>query len=107
MIEGLRAIARERASHERESILYEFAFDSAKVADAFLVEEGCKTSADVFMEKASDLHDISDEEMDALIDRIPETDDDITDIEIDRIVNSEDEIGIDDMLGIEEGCKDN
>lgn len=91
MIRGLKAVARERASMERNRIVL-----STMVDDMFLSES--------FME--SELPEIENEEydeIDKLIDSIPVQDmDDREASDIDQIIQSEESMEVDDMLAIQD-----
>ena len=87
MFEGLKTIRRERAAMERDRVVFGSMLESKKIEDAF-----------------HDLDEhyfegVEDEEIDELIARIPESDEE--DEQIDRIVNAEDDLDIDAILGVD------
>lgn len=90
MIEAFKSVRKERASieHDRlfiESMMEDEAIDAALSAMApMTMMEGV---------------DISDEDIEALIDKLPVVDGD--DQEIDKILQSKKNLSIDDVLGIE------
>lgn len=104
MIEGLRSIARERAIQERDRRRYGNMHDNDKIIDAFLtVESGYPTSHDIYFESSDEDDDYEDKEIDELIDKIPESEDDDEE-EISSIINGDEEVNIGDMIEIDEGC---
>ena len=86
MYSGLKSIRRERARLERDRVVLESILESNKIIDAFDMIDG------VVMEE-------TDAEIEELIDRIPESDDD--DEEIEKILNADGSITIDDIMGVD------
>lgn len=84
MINGLKSIRRERASLERERVLIGSMLESAMVSDMLV--------GDVMFE------DVSEDELEELIERIPESDSE--DSEIDRVADSDEDLDIDAILGV-------
>ena len=89
MYAGLRSIRRERAALERDRVILSAMMEDAKVADAFY-----NLDKDAFFEG------VKDEDLDDLISRIPESDED--EDELDRILASGEGLRVDDILGIDD-----
>lgn len=88
MFSGLTSIRRERASLERDRVVIGSMMEDAKICDAF-----------------SDINDeffegVSSEEIEDLISKIPESDED--DEQVEKILKSKEDMDVDDILGIEE-----
>ena len=92
MMNGLNSIRRERASLERDRVVFGSMLEDAEIADAFESVIG-----DVF-------ESVTDEEIEDLIDKIPESDED--DAQIERILKAGDEgLDVDEILGVDESCE--
>ena len=76
MISGLKSIRQERASLERDRVVL-----GSMIEDGFF--EG-----------------VSSEEIEELIDKIPQSDEE--DEQIEKILKSEDDLGVDEILGVED-----
>ena len=86
MYSGLKSIRHERARLERDRVVLESILESNKIIDAFNIVDG------TVMEE-------TDEEIEELIDRIPESNDD--DEEIEKILNANGSLSIDDIMGVD------
>ena len=86
MYSGLKSIRRERARLERDRVVLESILESNDIIDAFNMAD------DNIMEE-------TDAEIEELIDRIPESDED--DEEIEKILNADGSLSIDDIMGID------
>lgn len=86
MLHGFKSIRRERASLERDRVVMTAMLEDATVAD--LLE-----STDTVMEG------VSDDEIEDLIAKIPESEDD--DEQVDRILDSDEGLDVDGILGVE------
>lgn len=87
MISGLKSIRQERASLERDRVVFGSMLEDGLIAEAFDELE------DEFFEG------VSSEEIEELIDKIPQSDEE--DDQIERILKSDDDLGVDDILGVE------
>lgn len=98
-VEGLKSIARERAEHERDRLLFETAHDSSKVSNMFLADENEATSDDAYDESLSAdiLKGEEAKALDDLIAQIPESTDIDDDKLVDAILNAEDDISIEEL----------
>ena len=86
MFGGLKSIRRERAALERDRVVLGTMMEDAEVAEA--VES---MDTDFFEGVTSD-------EIDELIDRLPESDDE--DAQVDKILNSKEDMSVDEILGV-------
>ena len=86
MFEGLKTIRRERASMERDRVVFGSMLESKKIEDAFQDLD------------QSYFEDVDSEDIEEIIARIPESNDE--DEQIDRIVNSDEDLDIDEILGV-------
>lgn len=88
MIKGLKSIRQERASLERDRVLFGSMLEDARIADTYdsLIE------TDLF-------EGVGPEEIDELIERTPESDEE--DEQVERILSSENNLSVDDILGID------
>ena len=87
MFGGLKSIRRERAALERDRVVLGTMMEDAEVAEA--VES---MDTDFFEGVTSD-------EIDELIDRLPESDDE--DGQVDKILNSKEDMSVDEILGVD------
>lgn len=87
MFGGLKSIRRERAALERDRVVLGTMMEDAEVAEA--VEN---MDTDFFEGVTSD-------EIDELIDRLPESDDE--DAQVDKILNSKEDMSVDEILGVD------
>ena len=87
MFGGLKSIRRERAALERDKVVLGTMMEDAEVAEA--VES---MDTDFFEGVTSD-------EIDELIDRLPESDDE--DAQVDKILNSKEDMSVDEILGVD------
>lgn len=88
MINGLKSIRRERASLERDRVILGSMMEDAKIADSIMEFDS------EFFES------VSDEELEELINKIPESDED--DEQVERILKSGDAgLDVDGILGVE------
>ena len=88
MISGLKSIRQERASLERDRVVLGSMSEDGLIAEAFdELEDG-------FFEG------VSSEEIEELIDKIPQSDEE--DEQIEKILKSEDDLGVDEILGVED-----
>lgn len=87
MFGGLKSIRRERAALERDRVVLGTMMEDAEVAEA--VES---MDTDFFEGVTSD-------EIDELIDRLPESDDE--DSQVDKILNSKEDMSVDEILGVD------
>lgn len=87
MFGGLKSIRRERAALERDRVVLGTMMEDAEVAEA--VES---MDTDFFEGVTSD-------EIDELIDRLPESDDE--DAQVDKILNSKEDMSVDEILGVD------
>ena len=94
MINGLRSIARERAEFERDRLLFESFHDMERIKDTF-IQEGY---IDLDDKKCCEN---SDDDINRLIDQLPESDDVEDDEQIGRILSAEDDIDVEQMLATE------
>lgn len=88
MLNALKSIKNERAYIERNRVVLGSMIESAKMADSF------NDYDDTFFEG------VTEEEIEELIDRIPESDDE--DEQVERILRAKEDIDIDGVLGIDE-----
>ena len=88
MINGLKSIRRERAALERDRIVIGSMLEDSVIGEAFLDYD------DTFFEG------VTSEEIEDLIDKIPESDE--SDEEIERILKSDSDVDVDQILGIED-----
>ena len=88
MISGLKSIRRERASLERDRVVLGSMLEDAQIADGF-----DELDSEFF-------EGVSSEEIEELIDRIPQSDEE--DDQIEKILKSSDDLGVDEILGIDE-----
>ena len=87
MFGGLKSIRRERAALERDRVVLGTMMEDAELAEA--VES---MDTDFFEGVTSD-------EIDELIDRLPESDDE--DAQVDKILNSKEDMSVDEILGVD------
>lgn len=87
MINGLKSVRRERAALERDRIVMGSMIEDSVISEAFLDYD------DAIFEG------VTSEEIEELIDKIPESDE--TDDEIERILKSNSDMDVDQILGIE------
>ena len=87
MFGGLKSIRRERAALERDRVVLGTMMEDAEVAEA--VES---MDTDFFEGVTSD-------EIDELIDRLPESDDE--DAQVDKILNSKEDMSVDEISGVD------
>lgn len=88
MISGLKSIRRERASLERDRVVLGSMLEDAQIAEGF-----DELDSEFF-------EGVSSEEIEELIDRIPQSDEE--DDQIEKILKSSDDLGVDEILGIDE-----
>lgn len=88
MIGGLKSIRRERASLERDRVVIGSMLEDAQIAEGFDELD------------SEFLEGVSSEEIEELIDRIPQSDDE--DDQIEKILKSSDDLGVDEILGVDE-----
>lgn len=88
MISGLKSIRRERAALERDRIVIGSMLEDSIIGEAFLDYDNA------FFEG------VTSEEIEDLIDKIPESDE--SDEEIERILKSGPDANVDQILGIED-----
>lgn len=88
MINGLKLIRYERALLERDRVVMGTMISESPMGEAFLDYD------DTFFEG------VTSEEIEELIDKIPESDD--TDDEVERILKSDSDMDVDQVLGIDE-----
>lgn len=98
-LNGLKSIARERAEHERDRLIFEAAHDSTQVSDMFLSDENEATSSDAYDESmnADILNSEEAKALDKLIDELPEATDDDDNKLVDAILNAEDDLSIEEL----------
>jgi len=87
MINGLKSVRRERAALERDRIVMGSMIEDSVISEAFLDYD------DAIFEG------VTSEEIEELIDKIPESDE--SDDEIERILKSNSDMDVDQILGIE------
>lgn len=88
MMNGLKSIRRERAMLERNRVVIGSMFESEEINAA--IEE-----------MATDyIESVTDEEIEAMIDKIPESDDE--DEQIEKILLSDSDMDVDDVLGVDD-----
>jgi hypothetical protein len=90
MISGLKSIRRERAKLERDRVVLGSMMEDAKIADAL------DALTDTILEG------VSDDQMEDLIDRIPESDEE--DEQVEKILASDNDEGldVDEILDVDE-----
>lgn len=89
MFVGLKSIRRERAELERARVMITSMMESSEIQDTFdSIETG-----DFF-------EGVTAEEIEDMIDKIPETD--LEDEQVDKILGSEENLTIDQILGVED-----
>ena len=89
MFAGLKSSRRERAELERARVMITSMMESSEIQDTFdAIETG-----DFF-------EGVTAEEIEDMIDKIPETD--LEDEQVDKILGSEENLTIDQILGIED-----
>ena len=88
MISGLKSIRRERASLERDRVVLGSMLEDAQIAEGFDELD------------SEFLEGVSSEEIEELIDRIPQSDEE--DDQIEKILKSSDDLGVDEILGVDE-----
>ena len=88
MISGLKSIRRERASLERDRVIIGSMLEDAQIAEGF-----DELDSEFF-------EGVSSEEIEELIDRIPQSDEE--DDQIEKILKSSDDLGVDEILGVDE-----
>ena len=88
MISGLKSIRRERASLERDRVVLGSMLEDAQIAEGF-----DELDSEFF-------EGVSSEEIEELIDRIPQSDEE--DDQIEKILKSSDDLGVDEILGVDE-----
>lgn len=88
MIGGLKSIRRERASLERDRVVIGSMLEDAQIAEGFDELD------------SEFLEGVSSEEIEELIDRIPQSDEE--DDQIEKILKSSDDLGVDEILGVDE-----
>ena len=89
MIEAFKSVRKERASIERDRLYIESMMEDEATEAAL-----CALVPETMMEDV----DISDADIEALIDKLPVTDGD--DEEIEKILQSKKNLSIDDVMGI-------
>ena len=87
MLSGLKSIRQERASLERDRVVFGSMMEDAKVGDAF-----DELDSEFF-------EGVSTEEIEELINNIPQSDEE--DDQVERILKSSDDLGVDEILGVE------
>lgn len=87
MMKGLKSIRQERASLERDRVVFGSMVESAQISDAFAA------LADNVSEAASD------EEIEELINNIPLSDEE--DEQVERILKSSEDMDVDAILGVD------
>ncbi len=90
MIDGLKSLRKERANIERDRVVFSSMLEDALTAD--LLIESDETN---LYESA-----VSEDDLDILIDKIPESEEE--DEEIERILKSDEPMDVDDILGVDE-----
>lgn len=90
MISGLKSIRRERASLERDRVVLGSMMEDAHIAEGF-----DELDSEFF-------EGVSSEEIEELIDKIPQSDEE--DDQIEKILKSSHDLGIDEILGVEDEC---
>lgn len=95
MIEAFKSVRKERATIEHDRLILE-----SMMEDEILDNTMGSLIPSTMMEDV----DISDADIEALIDKIPESDD--TDEQIDTILKSKKNLSIDDVMGIDAGDAD-
>lgn len=88
MLNGLKSIRTERAQLERNRVVIGSMIESAEIANSF------NDFDDTFFEG------VSTDEIEELIDKIPESDEE--DEQIERILKSKEDIDVDEILGIDD-----
>lgn len=90
MISGLKSIRRERAELERDRVVLGSMMEDAKITDAL------DALTDTILEG------VSDDQIEDLIDRIPESDEE--DDQVEKILASDNDEGldVDEILGVDE-----
>ena len=86
MLSGLKSIRQERASLERDRVVFTAMMEDAQVAEAF-----DELDSDFF-------EGVSDEEIEELINKIPQSDEE--DEQVERILKSSEDLGIDEILNV-------
>ena len=86
MLSGLKSIRQERASLERDRVVFTTMMEDAQVAEAF-----DELDSDFF-------EGVSDEEIEELINKIPQSDEE--DEQVERILKSSEDLGIDEILNV-------
>lgn len=86
MLSGLKSIRQERASLERDRVVFTTMMEDAQVAEAF-----DELDSDFF-------EGVSDEEIEELINKIPQSDEE--DEQVERILKSSEDLGIDEILDV-------
>lgn len=96
---GLKTIARQRAEHEKDRLLFEAAHDSTEVSNMFLADENQATGEDAYDESMSKeiLEGDESKAIDDLISKIPESTDIDDDKLVDAILNAEDDLSIEEL----------
>ena len=89
MFNAYKSISRDRAKLERDRVIISSMLEDAKIDEAFDDVNGA-----VF-------EGVDEEEIDELIDKIPESDDNEEDEEIDNILNSDKDLDVDEIIGVE------
>ena len=87
MMKGLKSIRQERASLERDRVIFGSMVESAQISDAFAA------LADNVSEATSD------EEIEELINNIPLSDEE--DEQVERILKSSEDMDVDAILGVD------
>lgn len=87
MFSGLKSIRKERASLERNRVLITSMMEDAHMSDAFMAAD------ENFFEG------VSIDEIDELINKLPESDEE--DAQIQRILASDEDMDIDEIIGVE------
>ena len=87
MMKGLKSIRQERASLERDRVVFGSMVESAQISDAFAA------LADNVSESTSD------EEIEELINNIPLSDEE--DEQVERILKSSEDMDVDAILGVD------
>lgn len=100
-VEGLKTIARQRAEHEKDRLLFEAAHDSTEVSNMFLADENQATGEDAYDDSMSEeiLKGDEAEAINKLIEEIPESTDIDDDKIVDAILGAEDDLSIEDLYG--------
>lgn len=90
MINGLKSIRRERAKLERDRVVTQSMMEDAHLSDLI---------CDIIEDNGVVTESTSSQELEALIDKLPESEEE--DAQIEKILASDDDLDIDGILGVD------